>query len=104
MTVTLPVTLPFTLLALALGGLGATLGIDGSAFLDLTDGENDGVDWSAGGSHVFDEAGDAHRSPSLGRIRMSASRYEREFAQPRKGVGALARWVDSYGRRVGVLE
>ncbi|WP_370674679.1 hypothetical protein [Pleomorphomonas sp. PLEO] len=60
MTVTLPVTLPLTLLALALGSPGATLGIDGASFLDLTDSENDGVDGRASGGHVFDEAGDAH--------------------------------------------
>lgn len=68
-TVTLPVALP--LLALALGRPGATLGIDSVSFLDRTDGENDGFDRGASGSHVFDEAGDAHCSPSLGRICMT---------------------------------
>ncbi len=64
------VTFPVPLAPLALGCLGATLGLDGISFLDRTDGKNDGFDGGACGSHVFDETGDAHRSPSLGRICM----------------------------------
>lgn len=104
MTVTRPVALPLTLLALALGGLGAPLGLDGLPFLDRPDSDDDDIDRGAGIRQLLDEAGDAHCSPSLGRNCTSVSRYERGFAQHRKGVGALAAWVDSYGMRVGVMK
>lgn len=73
-TVTLPVTLP----ALALGRPGATLNLDGVAFLHRPDGDDNGINGRTGGSHLLDQAGNAHRSPPLARIRMPASRSEKE--------------------------
>jgi hypothetical protein len=73
-TVTRSVAFPVALLALALGCPGATLDLDGASFLDRPYGDDDGVEGCAGGGHLFDQAGNAHRQHPLARIRMSPSR------------------------------
>ena len=103
MTVTRSVAFPVALLALALGCPGATLDLDGASFLDRPYGDDDGVEGRAGGGHLFDQAGNAHRQHPLAHIRMSPSRSNGNlptFARAFRPNGV----VHSYGMRVGVLQ